>query len=116
MKFSEQVAFELKELKVFDYPHPILLMGTDLLGLSPKTRFTFSYIGINPSTTVGEIIFYDRVKKEALACELLHAPSTHAVVSPPDAPLSAPSPAVHLSTSRAAQVAALVMDRGQRLQ
>jgi hypothetical protein len=62
VKFSDEVVFKLKEVRVFSYPEPILLIGTDLLGFSPYTNHTFSYIGINPVTATGEIVFYDRKK------------------------------------------------------
>jgi hypothetical protein len=77
IQFSERVVFKLKELKVFDYPEPIFLVGTDLLGFSPSTTFTFSYIGINPTNATGEVVFYDRNNKQIIACELVYSPTTH---------------------------------------
>jgi hypothetical protein len=58
LRFGEGVVFFLSELKVFDYPDPIVLVGTDLLGHSSKGPCTFAYLGVNPKTLAGEIIFY----------------------------------------------------------
>lgn len=71
------MVFKLKELKVFDYPEPIFLIGTDVLGFSPSNNTTFAYIGINPTTAIGEAIFYDRIGQKFIACELVYAPTTH---------------------------------------
>jgi hypothetical protein len=60
MRFSKEVVFHLDEFKVFDYPEPIILIGTDLLGHAARGPFTFAYLGVNPVTTAGEIIFFGR--------------------------------------------------------
>lgn len=71
------MVFKLKELKVLDYSEPIFLIGTVVLGFSPSNNTTFAYIGINPTTAIGEAIFYDSVDHKFIACELVYAPTTH---------------------------------------
>ena len=77
IKFSEEVEFLLGEFKIFEYPEPIILIGTDLLGHAAKGPFTFAYLGVNPTTTAGEIIFYGRRSNIMVVCELVHAPTSH---------------------------------------
>ena len=77
VKFSEEVYFNIDEFKVFDYPEPIILLGTDLLGHAARGPFTFAYLGVNPISTVGEIIFYAHRSNKMIVCELVHAPTTH---------------------------------------
>lgn len=50
LQFSDRVVLHLDEIKVFDYPEPIILVGTDLLGHTAAAPYTFSYVGINPTT------------------------------------------------------------------
>lgn len=76
VKFSENVEFMLRDVKVFDYPQPIVLIGTDLLSFSPKSKQTFANLGVNPTTATGEIVFYDRATKKLIACELVSSPTT----------------------------------------
>jgi hypothetical protein len=80
VQFAPGVYFKLKELKVFDYPEPLLLIGTDLLGFSPSTNCTFSYLGVNPISATGEVVFYDRARKRFIACELVYSPTTHSTL------------------------------------
>jgi hypothetical protein len=77
MKFNERVEFHLDELKIFDYPEPIILVGTDLLGHSSRAPFTFAYLGVNPTSTVGEIMFFARKESQLIVCELVNAPTSH---------------------------------------
>jgi hypothetical protein len=77
MKFSEEVVFNLSEFKIFDYPEPIILVGTDLLGHSSRGPYAFAYLGVNPTSTVGEIIFFARRENRLVVCELVHAPTSH---------------------------------------
>lgn len=50
VQFSDKVTLHLDEIKVFDYPEPIVLIGTDLLGHTAAAPYTFSYVGVNPTT------------------------------------------------------------------
>jgi hypothetical protein len=50
MKFSENVTISLREMKVIDYPDSLVLVGTDLLGVSPIDGYRFAYVGVNPSS------------------------------------------------------------------
>lgn len=84
IQFAEDVCFRLKEIKVFKYPEPILLIGTDLLSFAPNSDCTFSYLGVNPLTNTGEVVFYNRTKKELIACELVHSPTTHSALPQAD--------------------------------
>ena len=77
IRFSKDVCLELDELKVFDYPDSIILIGTDLLGHAAKAPYTFAYIGVNPTSTVGEIIFFNQKTQKYIVCELVHAPTSH---------------------------------------
>lgn len=67
----------LDEIKVFEHPEAIVLIGSDLLGHATKAPFTFCYLGVNPTTLVGELIFYDQNNKKYIACEVVHAPISH---------------------------------------
>jgi hypothetical protein len=60
VRFSDEVVFHLSEFKVFDYPEPLILVGTDLLGHATQGDYTFAYLGVNPVSTAGEIVFYGR--------------------------------------------------------
>jgi hypothetical protein len=71
------VRFTLHEVKIFDYPEPIVLIGTDMLGHAARALYTFAYLGVNPTTATGEIIFYSKQDNSIVACELVHAPTTH---------------------------------------
>lgn len=79
-RFSEKVTISLREMKVIDYPDSLILVGTDLLGVSPIDGYCFAYVGVNPATTAGELLFYD--KKEGIyeACELVQWPEAHCIV------------------------------------
>jgi hypothetical protein len=77
VRFNQEVTFCLDELKVFEYPEPIILIGTDLLGHSSRGPYTFAYLGVNPITTAGEIVFYGRKSSQLVVCELVHAPTSH---------------------------------------
>ena len=81
IKFGEEVEFLLRDVKVFEYPQPLVLVGTDLLAFSPKSTHTFTSLGVNPTTATGEIVFYDRANKKLVACELVSSPTTHSVSS-----------------------------------
>jgi hypothetical protein len=48
IKFSSKVVLHLDEVKVFDHPEPIILLGDDILGHSTRTPLTFCYLGVNP--------------------------------------------------------------------
>jgi hypothetical protein len=48
LKFSEKITISLREMKVIDYPDSLILVGTDLLGVSPVDGYSFAYVGINP--------------------------------------------------------------------
>lgn len=77
LKFNEKVTFNLQELRIFDFPEPIILIGTDLLGHAAKADYTFAYLGVNPVSKVGEIVFYDMKKGGVSICELVQAPKSH---------------------------------------
>jgi hypothetical protein len=77
IRFSDKVVLNLDEVKVFDHPEPIILIGDDLLGHANKTSYTFCYLGVNPVSKEGEIIFYAPEDKKYIACELVHAPVSH---------------------------------------
>jgi hypothetical protein len=77
LRWSDKVTFTLHEIKIFDYPEPIVLIGTDMLGHAARAMYTFAYLGVNPSTATGEIIFYKKLDNSVVACELVHAPTTH---------------------------------------
>lgn len=116
IQFAPGVTFRLKELKVFNYPEPLLLVGTDLLGFSPTNNCTFSYLGINPLTATGEVVFYDRTKKALISCELVYSPTTHSTLSLEKSVCIDTSKNTYMEIpSRAANVAALVSNRGRRL-
>lgn len=86
LRFGEDVVFFLDEIKVFDYPDPIIIVGTDLLGHSSKGPCTFAYLGVNPKSLAGEIIFYKHTEDKMMACELVNAPLIHTskhVLPPP---------------------------------
>ena len=57
LRFSGNVSFMLRELKVINYPESLVLIGTDLLGSNPGEGYTYSYLGVNPTTRVGEVVF-----------------------------------------------------------
>jgi hypothetical protein len=44
-------------MKVINYPEPLVLIGIDLLGANHQKGHSFAYIGINPHTKKGEIVF-----------------------------------------------------------
>ena len=77
MVFSNEVVFRLDDFKIFDYPEPIILVGTDLLGHASKGPYTFAYLGVNPITAVGEILFFCKNTRKLIVCELVHAPTSH---------------------------------------
>ena len=60
LRFSERVSFTLREMKVINYPDSLILIGTDLLGRSPTGGYSFAYVGVNPSSKVGEVVFSDK--------------------------------------------------------
>jgi hypothetical protein len=80
IQFSEAVTFKLKELKVIHYPEPLILIGTDLLGADSVSKYGFSYVGINPKTQVGEVVFTADGGKTVEVCELVQWPSAIGVV------------------------------------
>lgn len=53
------------------------MIGTDQLGQTARGPCTFAYLGVNPMTTTGELVFYKCKTNELLRCELVHAPTTH---------------------------------------
>ena len=86
LQFSESVTFTLREMKVINYPESLILIGTDLLGSSSAEGYTFAYVGVNPSTKVGEVVFAGRGGKVMEAIELVqwpHAISVMGASSPP---------------------------------
>jgi hypothetical protein len=77
LKFSGEVFFQLDEMKIFNYPEAIIIIGTDLLGHASRGDHTFAYLGVNPVTTAGEIIFYTKKNNKVVVCELVSAPTSH---------------------------------------
>ena len=65
---------------MFTYPQPIMLVGTDLLAFSPVCNCTFAYLGVNPLSATGEIVFFDKMKQKFMACELVSSPTTHSAI------------------------------------
>lgn len=107
MQFGDDVVFMLREVKVFDYPSPIFLVGTDLLGFSPGSNCTFSYLGVNPVTATGEVVFFNKQRRQLIACELVSSPTTYNTLNPPDVPAppitTAATPSPKKSTGRRVQ-------------
>ncbi len=77
LRFSDKVVLYLDEIKVFDYKEPLILIGDDLLGHAVRAPYTFCYVGVNPISKEGEVIFYAQESKKYIACELVHAPISH---------------------------------------
>ena len=85
--------FTLRELKVINYPDSLVLIGTDLLGQNPGDGYTFAYLGINPLSRVGEVVFATQNGEVFEACELTQWPHAGCVLrasSPPLGPFSSP--------------------------
>jgi hypothetical protein len=113
IRFSDQIVLHLDEVKVFDHPEPIILLGDDILGHSSRTPYTFSYLGVNPVTKEGEVIFYSSISQKFIACELVHAPvshtSSHVIPKPTKAVHFADTKKIGNATSNS------MAQRGQRL-
>lgn len=77
LRFNDEVVFHLPEMKVFDYPEALILVGTDLLGHASKVPFTFAYLGVNPKSSIGEIVFWSSKLDKMSVCELICAPTAH---------------------------------------
>jgi hypothetical protein len=86
IRFSKNVVFTMRELKVINYPESLLLVGTDLLGGNPGDGYTFAYVGVNPISKMGEIVFAAPGGASLEACELVLWPTATSVLkatSPP---------------------------------
>ncbi len=57
LKFSANVEINIKEMKVIDYPEPLVLIGSDVCGAHRTQGYSFATIGINPRTLKGELTF-----------------------------------------------------------
>ena len=66
IQFAQGITFQLPSIRVFEYPEPIFLIGTDILAASRRTRLTYAYHGVNPVSKVGEILFHGERGLEAV--------------------------------------------------
>lgn len=80
LRFSGRVMFTLREMKVINYPESLILIGTDLLGNSQAEGYTFAYVGVNPHTKIGEIIFSACGGRALEAVELVQWPNAGCVL------------------------------------
>ena len=80
IRFSKNIQFTLREIKVINYPKSLVLIGTDLLGPNTGDGNTFAYVGFNPASKVGELVFAARGGAVMEVCELVLWPNATCVM------------------------------------
>lgn len=80
LRFSENVSFQIREIKIIQYPEPLVLIGTDVLGAFGGEGFSYTSVGINPRTLQGEVTFSADNGKRQEVCELVMWPKANGVI------------------------------------